>query len=124
MVNPDISELKNQVNTLTAELAALKAEVTHLRDAASANARQTVWQLVATVGSTCLILGTLMVAMVSSLEKRIDARFDTINQRFDGVNQRFEALEKRLELTERNMDKRFEDFKQEVRSIMRQSPQK
>jgi DNA anti-recombination protein RmuC len=113
MVNPDISDLKNQVNTLTAELAALKAEVTHLRDAASASARQAVWQLVATVGSTCLILGTLMLALISSLEKR----FDSLEKRLDA---RFEATERRLDKSEQVMDKRFEDFKQEVRSILRQ----
>lgn len=58
-------------------------------------------------------MGGLLIGGLNYQTSQLDAR---ANLRADAIEQRINAVEKRLEQSDKNMNARFEDLKQEVRS--------
>ena len=98
-INPEINELKIMVHEHQAKITTLETLLIKLEENQKSSARQTVWQLIGVVASTCLIIVSVLSPRIEAIEKN--------------TNQRFEAMEKRIEQSERNMDRRFEDFKKD-----------
>lgn len=116
MVNPELHELQQKVESLQIELAKTQGEITTLKHTAADTTRQTIWQFVIfTVTMAGILLGGIKYQS-DTLRAGMNLRFDSVNNRFDSVNNRFEAMEKRIEQSEKNIIARFEDLKQEVRA--------
>ena len=108
-INPEFRDLQQQVSELRDRLAKAEGEIQQLNRTAWDNTKQTIWQFVIfTVTMAGVVIGTLNY-QTSALGREFSARLDT-------TDQKILALEKRLEQTEKNLNARFEDLKQEVRS--------
>lgn len=106
MVNPEMTDLKAQVSTLNAELAAVKAEVAQMRDAAKSASRQSFLQLIGVVGTAAAIVIATLLPRIEAVERRAELTDQNINRRFEDF--------------QKAQDKRFDDFKQELRAMLAQ----
>ncbi len=116
MINPEISELKAQNYAQDARIAALEARLAQSEEAVRSAPRQTIWQLLAIVISNAVIIVGALTVQYNILDRRIDQVEKNLSQRIDAVEKN---LNQRIDLSERSMDKGFEDFKQEVRGLMK-----
>ena len=97
-VNPEITSLREKVETLGKEVSELRGGLQQLDKIVSATARQSIWQLIALVVSLCAAIVGGLAYQTNMIDKRI------------------EQLEKRIEQSEGNITTRFDDLKQEVRA--------
>jgi hypothetical protein len=75
----------------------------------SDNVKQTIWQFV-------IFTVTMGGFLIGALHYQASALSREFSVRLEATDQKILALEKRLEQTEKNLNARFEDLKQEVRS--------
>ena len=108
-VDPEFRELKHQVIEQGNRLSKVEGEIRQLNRTAFDTSKQTIWQFVIfTITMAGVVIGALNY-QTSALNRQFDARIAITDQRIID-------LEKRLEMVDRNMNTRFEDLKQEVRS--------
>jgi len=108
-INPEFRDLQQQVVELRDRLSKAEGEIQQLNRTSSDTTRQTIWQFVIfTITMAGVVIGALNY-QTAALNRQFDARLGITDQKIID-------LEKLLEMTERNMNVRFEDLKQEVRS--------
>lgn len=108
-ISPEFRDLQQQVVELRDRLSKAEGEIQQLNRTSSDTTRQTIWQFVIfTITMAGVVIGTLNY-QTSALNRQLDARLGITDQKIID-------LEKRLEMAGKNINARFEDLKQEVRS--------
>lgn len=115
-INHEINELKIMVHEHQAKITTLEALLLKLEENQKSSVRQTVWQLIGVVASTCLIIISVLSPRIEAIEKNTNQRFDAMEKRID---QSERNMDRRFEDFKTDQDKRFEDFKQEMRSLLK-----
>ena len=108
-LNPEITALREKVEAQGMELAEIRGSVHQLDKIIGATVRQSIWQLIALMGTLLVAIAGGLAYQTSSIDKRIE-------QMERSLNTRFEMIEKQIEQSEKNITARFEDLKQEVRA--------
>ncbi|MCG3163972.1 MAG: hypothetical protein JMDDDDMK_05431 [Acidobacteria bacterium] len=109
IISPEFRDLQQQVVELRDRLSKAEGEIQQLNRTSSDTTRQTIWQFVIfTITMAGVVIGALNY-QTSALNRQLDARLGITDQKIID-------LEKRLEMAEKNLNARFEDLKQEVRS--------
>ncbi len=93
MINPEIAELRQQVESQAREIAELRGNVQQLDKFAAATNRQSTLQIAAIVITLCL-------TMAGGLYFQTNA----INRQIEQIDKRFDGLERRMDRIERNLD--------------------
>ncbi len=108
-INPEFQEFQQQVTELRERVAKAEGEIQQLNRTAWDTSKQTIWQFV-------IFTVTMGGIVIGALNYQTSALSREFNVRLEATDQKILAVEKRLEQTERNLNARFEDLKQEVRS--------
>ena len=115
-VNPEISALREKVETLSKEVSEFRGGQQQIDKIIRVTAHQSIWQLIALIVSLCFAIVGGLAYLTNTVDKRIDQvdrRIDQLEKRMD---QRIDQVEKRIDQSEKNITARFEDLKQEVRA--------
>lgn len=112
-INPEFRDLQQQVVELRDRLSKAEGEIQQLNRTSSDTTRQTIWQFVIfTITMAGVVIGALNY-QTNALNRQFDARNQILEERMTGLEKR---LDQRIDQAEKNINARFEDLKQEVRS--------
>ncbi|MDX2041420.1 MAG: hypothetical protein SF097_09230 [Acidobacteriota bacterium] len=109
VIQPEFNELQRQVSDMRERLSTAEGQILQLNRASSDTSRQTIWQFV-------IFTITMGAILLGGLNYQTNALRNEFNARFDKIETQINSVEKSLGQTERNLNARFEDLKQEVRS--------
>ena len=108
-INPEFNELQRQVSEVRERLSTAEGQIQQLNRTSSDTSRQTVWQFV-------IFTITMGAILLGGLNYQTNALRNEFNARFDKIEVQINSVEKSIGQTEKNLNARFEDLKQEVRS--------
>lgn len=102
-LNPEIAALREKVEAQGMELAEIRGSVHQLDKIIGATVRQSIWQLIALIGTLLVAIGGGLACQTTAIDKRL-AQMEKIS------DTRLAMIEKLIEQSEENMITRFEDF--------------
>jgi len=109
VINPQLKELEQKYSELQNVVSHMRGELNEVKRTSSDTSRQTIWQFV-------IFTVTMLAALFGALKFQTETLRNEINGLRNEMNIRFEANRIQNEQIERNLNARFEDLKQEVRS--------
>lgn len=109
MINPQLRELEQKYSDLQNTVSLMRGELNEVKRTSSDTSRQTIWQFV-------IFTVTMLAALFGALKFQTDTLRNEIQALRNEMSIRSEATNTKIDQAEKNINARFEDLKQEVRS--------